>query len=102
MDEIRYDAYKRVRASLGAFPPGTIGATERELLEDCAEGLLLARAEDVEGREKLLDRASLTLAMLFGAQRITAAQSERIWAGMVACGPERPRTGSPRRSFSAA
>lgn len=103
MTGARYQAYTRVRASLAACPHGTIGPCESDLLQDCAEGLLLTRDGDIEGREELLDRASLALAMLFGEQSITAAQSERIWAGLVGCGPREAHEASrPSASFSTA
>lgn len=103
MTEGRYLAYKRVRSWIDAFPVSSIGWDERAALEDCAEGLLLTRDDDRLGHETLLDRSSLVLAMLFGEQRITAAQSELVWNGLVACGPDHAPRGAERRpTFSAA
>ena len=87
MTAARYRAYKRAIAAVADLGQGILSEPEAELLRDTAEGLLLTRDDDQE-RERLLDSASLTLSMLFGAQRMTASQSERLWAMLAACGPQ--------------
>lgn len=88
MTAARYRAYKRALLAVEDLADGILSDEESEMLRDMAEGLLLIRAGEEPERERLLDSASMLLSMMFGAQRMTAAQSERLWAMLAACGPQ--------------
>ncbi|MEX2195076.1 MAG: hypothetical protein WD844_07300 [Thermoleophilaceae bacterium] len=88
MTPARHRAYKRALQAVDELPPGILEPAEAELLCDAAEGLLLVRDGEGAERERLLESASLTLSMLFGSERMSAAQSERLWAMLAACGPQ--------------
>lgn len=93
MTPARHRAYKRALEAVDELPAGILEPVEAHLLRDAAEGLLLIRdGEDAE-RERLLEAASVTLSLLFGSDRMTAAQSERLWAMLAACGPQPLRPG---------
>lgn len=88
MTAARYRAYKRALLAVEDLGDGILSEAESDMLRDMAEGLLLIRAGEEPERERLLDSASMLLSMMFGAQRMTAAQSERLWAMLAACGPQ--------------
>src|ERR671919_1850088 len=88
MTSARYRAYKRALTAVHDLDEGILSETESDLLRDMAEGLLLIRDGEGDEHERLLDSASMLLSMMFGAQRMTAAQSERLWAMLAACGPQ--------------
>jgi hypothetical protein len=88
MTSARYRAYKRALTAVHDLDEGILSETESDLLRDMAEGLLLIRDGEDDEHERLLDSASMLLSMMFGAQRMTAAQSERLWAMLAACGPQ--------------
>lgn len=88
MTAARHRAYKRALQAFDDLDPGTLEHDESELLRDAAEGLLLARDHEDTERTRLLEAVSRTLSELFGSDRLTAAQSERLWAMLAACGPE--------------
>jgi hypothetical protein len=96
MNAARYRAYKRALIAVDDLGEGILNPDEAELLRDMAEGLLLVRPGEEGERERLLDSASMLLSMLFGGQRMTAAQGERLWAMLAACGPQ-SLTPLPRR-----
>lgn len=94
MTSTRYRAYRRMLDRVDDLVPLTLGDTDQATLRDMAEGLLLTRDGEIDQREEILTSASLFLSMLFGTRRITAAESESLWAGLAACGPQpepRPR-----------
>ena len=88
MTAARYRAYRRALTAVEDLGEGLLSESESDLLHDMAEGLLLIRDGEEEEHERLLDSASMLLSMMFGAQRMTAAQSERLWAMLAACGPQ--------------
>lgn len=88
MTPARHRAYKRALQAVEELPTGMLEPAETEILRDAAEGLLLVRDGEESERERLLESASLTLSLLFGSERMTAAQSERLWAMLAACGPQ--------------
>lgn len=88
MTPARYRAYRRALLAVDDLEDGILSDAESDLLRDMAEGLLLNRPGEEDERERLLDGASMLLSMMFGAQRMTAAQSERLWAMLAACGPQ--------------
>ena len=88
MTPARHRAYKRALQAIDELPTGILEPAETEILNDAAEGLLLVRDGEEPERERLLESASLTLSMLFGSERMSAAQSERLWAMLAACGPQ--------------
>lgn len=96
MTPARHRAYKRALDALDELADGLLDAAEEHLLRDTAEGLLLVRDGEAAERERLLEGASLTLSMLFGSERMSAAQSERLWAMLAACGPQ-PLASTVRR-----
>lgn len=96
MNAGRYRAYKRAVAAVEDLDDGILSLGEAELLRDMAEGLLLIRPGEEEERERLLENASMLLSLMFGSQRMTASQSERLWAMLAACGPQ-PLTPLARR-----
>lgn len=98
MTPARHRAYKRALHAVDELAGGILDPAEAHLLRDAAEGLLLTRdgEEQERERERLLEGASLTLSLLFGSERMSAAQSERLWAMLAACGPQ-PLGAQPRR-----
>ena len=88
MTAARYRAYRRALLAVEDLADCILSDAESGLLRDMAEGLLLSRPGEESERERLLDGASMLLSMMFGAQRMTAAQSERLWAMLAACGPQ--------------
>lgn len=88
MTQARHRAYKRALQAIDELPDGILQQPESEVLRDSAEGLLLVRDGEEPERERLLEAASLTLSTLFGSERMTAAQSERLWSMLAACGPQ--------------
>lgn len=88
MTPARHRAYKRALQAIDELGPGILQPAEAELLRDAAEGLLLVRDHETEERERLLEEASVTLSVLFGSERLSAAQSERLWTMLAACGPQ--------------
>lgn len=88
MTAARYRAYRRVVTAVDALNGTILDDTDAAHLRDAAEGLLLTRDGEDEEHDRLLDSASMLLSMMFGSQRMTAAQSERLWAMLAACGPQ--------------
>lgn len=88
MTPARHRAYKRALQAVDELAGGILDPAEAHLLRDAAEGLLLVRDGEAAEQERLLESASLTLSLLFGSERMSAAQSERLWAMVAACGPQ--------------
>ena len=86
MTATRYRAYRRVRRDLDVFVPASLADTEKELLTDAAEGLLLAREYDDEV-EELRGRVAVALSLLVGLQRCSDDAADALWARFIACGP---------------
>jgi hypothetical protein len=83
----RYDAYRSIRAELDRLTPEALADPEKKLLHDVAEGLLLARPGEDDAVEELRTKAAVALSLLVGLGRWNDAAADRMWAGIVACGP---------------
>lgn len=94
----RYIAYRRIRAELDLLSDEALAASEKDLLLDAAEGLLLAR-ETCEEVQELRSRTAMALSLLVGLGRWSDAAADQMWQWIVDCGPldsrgptEPPRT----------
>jgi hypothetical protein len=84
----RYIAYRRVRSKLGVLATETeLCPEERLLFDDCAEGLLLARADEQDEVRSLRLKAAVGLSLLVGSGRMTSAEADSLYDQMVLCGP---------------
>jgi hypothetical protein len=84
----RYVAYRRVRTRLGVLATEVeLCAEERLLFEDCAEGLLLARAGDEEEVRSLRLKAAVGMSLLVGSGRMTSVEADSLYEQMTLCGP---------------
>jgi hypothetical protein len=84
----RYIAYRRVRTKLGVLSTEVeLCPEERLLFDDCAEGLLLARAGEDEEVRSLRLKAAIGLSLLVGSGRMTSAEADALYEQMVFCGP---------------
>lgn len=83
----RYDAYRRIRGTLIELSDAALADTERELLLDVAEGLLLARDEDQVEEHRA--KGAVALSLLVGLGRWTDAAADGIWQRLIECGPGR-------------
>jgi hypothetical protein len=83
MDRRRHQGYLRARDAVAAQTPARFAAL---ILDDLAEGLLLARsaAEAEEARE----RATESLALLVDRGDLTRRAAGRFWIHLRACGPQ--------------
>ena len=96
MTAYRYLAYKRVQRSLARVAATRLNDETAELLRDMAEGLLLAREDEIEEAEELETSAALALSLLVGTAHLTDAEADALWRSMNACGPL-PAADSARR-----
>jgi len=88
----RYIAYRRVRTKLGVLATEVeLCPEERLLFEDCAEGLLLARAGDEDEVRSLRLKAAVGLSLLVGSGRMTSAEADSLYEQMTFCGPAAER-----------
>ena len=83
----RYSAYRRVQAELNRFTSEALADSEKELLLDAAEGLLLARDGADEEVQELRSKTAVALSLLVGLGRWSDAAADEMWQRMVACGP---------------
>lgn len=79
--------------------PFALPSHEREVLRDCAEGLLLCREPGADGPDcsKLISRSALALARAVMEDRWSNDAADRAWLMLRACGPE----GAPDSQFGA-
>ena len=84
MTRTRYNAYRYLRSSLQL---ADLTPAERELLDDAAEGYLLAESFDSEDLIELALTVAVTLETVVESGRMSrwAAQHARAWID--ACGP---------------
>lgn len=90
MTRPRYEAYLRIRGELELMTPATLAESEKELLRDAAEGLLLARDHELDEVEELRARAAMALSLLVDDGRWSEAAADEVWERLVACGPRKP------------
>jgi hypothetical protein len=84
----RYTAYRRVRTKLGVLATEVeLCPEERLLFDDCAEGLLLARAGEEEEVRSLRMKAAIGLSLLVGSGRMTSAEADELYEQITFCGP---------------
>jgi hypothetical protein len=84
----RHTAYRRVRAKLGVLATDVqLCVEERLLFDDCAEGLLLARAGEDEEVRSLRLKAAIGLSLLVGSGRVSDAQADELYEQITNCGP---------------
>ena len=89
MNADRYAAYQAALGMLEESRPFGLPADEREVLRDCAEGLLLSRETDLDGAEtsELTGRAALALARSVMEDRWSNEAADKAWLLIRACGP---------------
>jgi hypothetical protein len=70
--------------------PFALPSHEREILRDCAEGLLLCREDAADGPDgsELAGRAALALARAVMEDRWSNDAADSAWLVLRACGPE--------------
>jgi hypothetical protein len=83
----RYRSHKRVCAELDRFTSEALAESEKELLRDAAEGLLLARDEALDEIEEMRSKTAMALALLVGLGRWSDAAADEMWRWVSACGP---------------
>ncbi len=90
MTDRRYSAYRRVRTKLGVLATEIeLCPEERLLFDDCAEGLLLARAGEDDEVRSLRMKAAIGLSLLVGSGRMTSAEADALYEQITFCGPAR-------------
>lgn len=87
MTRRRYQAYCRIRAELDLLSPEALADTEKELLLDAAEGLLLARHPSDHEIQELRSRTAMALSLLVGLGRWSDTAADEMWQSIVDCGP---------------
>ena len=88
MTDSRYTAYRRVRTKLGVLSTEVeLCPEERLLFDDCAEGLLLARAGEEDEVRSLRLKAAIGLSLLVGSGRVTSAEADALYEQITYCGP---------------
>jgi len=93
----RYDAYRRAREDLIALSEQALEGTEKDVLVDAAEGLLLARGDaDVE---ELRGQVAIMLSRLVAQGRWSDVAADQLWRQLMECGPDPV---APRASTAAA
>jgi hypothetical protein len=90
----RYNAYRRVQAELDRFSSEALAESEKELLRDAAEGLLLARDDSQDEVQEMRSKTAMALSLLVGLGRWSDAAADQMWLYVMACGPLDSR--SPR------
>jgi hypothetical protein len=83
----RYHAYRKLCAELDRFTPEALTESEKELLRDAAEGLLLARDYASDEVHEMRGKTAMALSLLVGLGRWSDAAADELWLWIVACGP---------------
>jgi hypothetical protein len=95
----RYNAYRRIRGELDLFSSEALADSEKELLRDAAEGLLLSRDDAQDEIQELRNKTAMALSLLVGLGRWTDAAADQMWERILDCGPlESSRPPKPGRA----
>ena len=91
MNERRYRSYVHVTRLLRS---DLFGELDRDILQDAAEGMLLARSREEGETEELSTKASTVLAELVLLGRVNASTALEVQSSIHACGPGEPPVGA--------
>jgi hypothetical protein len=87
MTASRYHAYRSLCSALDRIDSEELAESEKELLRDAAEGLLLARHDTSGEVEEMRSRTAMALSLLVGLGRWSDAAADAMWDCVMACGP---------------